>query len=37
MSSRLAYIVAAVSLAAFIVLALGDLLTTSPTSDETVH
>jgi hypothetical protein len=37
MSSRLAYVVAAVALAAFIVLALGDLLTTSPTSDETVH
>ena len=37
MSSRLAYIVAAAALAAFIALALGDLLTTSPTSDETVH
>ena len=37
MSSRLAYVVAFVCLAAFLALALGDVLTTSPTSDETVH
>jgi hypothetical protein len=35
--SRAAYVVAFVCLAAFLALALGDLLTTSPTSDETVH
>ncbi len=37
MSSRFAYVTAFVCLAGFLALALGDLLTTSPTSDETVH
>src|SRR5256885_9853332 len=32
-----AWIVSAAALAAFIALALGDLLTASPTSDETAH
>ncbi|HEV8436218.1 MAG TPA: phospholipid carrier-dependent glycosyltransferase, partial [Thermoanaerobaculia bacterium] len=36
-SSRLAYLVAFLALAAFVALTLGDVLTTSPTSDETVH
>jgi len=37
MSSRLAYLVALLALVGFLALALGDVLTTSPTSDETVH
>lgn len=37
MPSRLTYVVAILCLACFLALALGDALTTSPTSDETVH
>ena len=37
MATRYAYAIAFVCLAAFLALALGDALTTSPTSDETVH
>lgn len=37
MSARLAYVTALACLAGFLALALGDALTTSPTSDETVH
>src|ERR1043166_6598343 len=37
MSSRLPYLIASICLAGFLALALGDLLTTSVTSDETVH
>src|ERR1043166_7013069 len=37
MSSRLPYLIASICLAGFLALALGDVLTTSVTSDETVH